>query len=272
MKSAAELLQDCPPGTFPAGPVSASAPAANALPAGKAEELAGNISPISQRAASRVLLAAGALSVHLSHPDIIFFEQLWRRLPEQGIHSGGLSPARPLTLDLGAFRVAGRQEVWLFNLRPDIYKFSGLDPNDYVPVEPRRFSGQVGWDPRVNGQRLGNTYFELQPMPRQQQQSGRTTGPGTIAPAAEFAAARANAFARSAGAGTGLQPQRHERYGPEELPLTVRVTEGATFTAAAVVFRPITTPIAFFEFDMAGVILPSSLAATILDAIKPRMA
>jgi hypothetical protein len=277
----------CPPGTYPAGPypassfgtppvmVNAGAAAAQVLPIPVDRIQAA--SPFARneldKVATRVIMAAGALSERITHPTFQFFEQIWRRLPEQGIHSTTVTPERPISIPMGAFRVPKQQALLLFDLRPDIYTFSGLDPNDWVPVEERRFSGQIGWDVTVDGTRQANTYYELQPLPRQSNQVGlgdvSTPDPGTLAPASAFAAARANAFGASLGAGTALQPQRHQRYGPESLPLTLWVKEGQTFTASAGVFRRIMSPIAFFEFGLAGILMPANLAADIFEEIQP---
>lgn len=222
-------------------------------------------------AVQKVIFTGGALTPRLTHPMFTFFEQVWRRLPEQGIHSSATNPSQPLSIALGSFRVPHNQNLLLFDLRPDIYTYSGADPNDYVPVEPRRFAGQIGWDVTVDGQRPGNTRYELQPIPRQPDQTTQgSSQPGSTATAAEFAAARANQFGAALGAGLALQPQRHQRYGPESMPLTLWLRENQTFRATAGIFRRILSPIAFFEYDLAGILMPATVAADIFNAIAPR--
>jgi hypothetical protein len=216
----------------------------------------------------RVLQAGGALSSRVTHPSLLFFEQLWRRLPEQGIFSASLNFANPLSIPMGSFRVPRSQALLLFDLRPDVYTFSGLDPFETIPVEPRRFSTQMGWDVTIDGQRLANTKYELNPVARQQDNPSPSTGAGSVASAAEFAQARAAEFGASLGGGTAIQPQRPERYGPRELPLTLWVREGSTFAAAANIFRRILFPIAFF--DLAGVLMPAELATMLFEQTSLR--
>lgn len=226
--------------------------------------------------AYRVVTAGGAL------PDVLTddrstqpFEQLFRRLPEDGIHDPTISPVRPFKFECGAFRVPSQQALLLFDLRPDIYRFSGVDPNDAVPVEARRFGSQVGFEITVDGNHPGNTRFELEPIRRQtglefQPNQGTDTvdNPGTLPPASAFVQARANRFGAASGAGLSLLPQRPFRYGPSSLPLTLVITENQSFAIHVVVFKPIQTPIAFFEFDMAGILLPLQLAGALLDCIS----
>jgi hypothetical protein len=275
----------CPPGTFAVGPESSGGPGlplyqpsndggpspefgpgglySKGIPPGRMEQTLQKMPWLRQ-----VFLAGGSLASQITHPTFTPFEQLYRRLPEQGVHSSNVTPSRPLTIFMGGFRVPPRQTVLIFDFRPDIYRFSGVDPNDFVPFETRRFSGQMGWDVQVDNQRSPNTKFELQPLPAQQEDTPDIRI-GATAPASAFAAARANAFAATAGPGTALLPQRPRPYGPRDLPLTLVVPSGSRFVARAIFFRPIVAPIAFFEFDVAGIQMPANLAADMLRAFVP---
>jgi hypothetical protein len=221
-------------------------------------------------AIQRVLQAGGSLSSRLTHPTLQFFEQLWRRLPEQGIFSASLNFTNPLSIPMGSFRVPRTQALLLFDLRPDVYTFSGVDPFDWVPVTSRRFAGQMGWDITIDGQRLANTLYELNPVARTQDNPTPSTTPASVASQAEFSRVRAAQFGTSLGAGTALQPQRPERYGPRELPLTLWVKEGSTFAASAAIFRRILFPVAFFEFDLAGILMPAELATSLFQQTSLR--
>lgn len=225
--------------------------------------------------AERVHLAGGALnSVLTDDVATLPFEQLFRRLPEEGIHDPNVSPTRPFVFECGAFRVPPQQMLLLFDLRPDIYRFTGVAPNDVVPVEARRFAGQVGFDITIDGIRPGNTKFELEPIQRQaglefqpNQGTDSVDNPGQLPPPSAFVQARANRFGAASGAGLSLLPQRPFRYGASSLPLTLLVSENQSFAVHVVVFRPILAPIAFFEFDMAGVLMPLVLAREVLGSI-----
>src|SRR5690606_34718145 len=98
------------------------------------------------------------------HPSIIPFEQLYRRLPEEGMYSPTLSPSRPFSFEMGAYTVPSRQALLLYDLRPDIYRFSGIDPGDYVPLETRRFGSIMGFDITVDQRHVGQMSFELDPV------------------------------------------------------------------------------------------------------------
>lgn len=226
--------------------------------------------------AQRVNLAGGALNAVLTDAaSTLPFEQLYRRLPEQGIHSPRISPEQPFVLELGSFVVPVQQALLLFDIRPDVYRFSGIDPNDAVPVEARRFGSQMGYDVTVDGSHPGDTHFELEPIPRQQGigfspqlDTDALDNPGYRPPNAAYVQQRANRFGASSGAGTALMPQRHFRYGPSSLPLTLVVSEKEKVSFSAVIFKPIQSPIAFFEMDMAGIIAPLNKVKALLDCIS----
>jgi hypothetical protein len=219
---------------------------------------------VTQCRAAAVQLAGGPLNNILTNPDVVPFEQMFRRLPEEGIHDAGVSRQRPYKVELGAFRVPQQMALAVFDFRPDIYRFSGIDPNDAVPVEARRFASQVGYDLQVTGNRPANLRFELEPIPRQEGlgfQPGvdQIENPGFLPINAAYDQVRANSFGATAGGGTSLLPQRPYRYGAPVLPLSLVLTENQTISFEAVIFKPITSPIAFFEMDMAGILVPSNM-------------
>lgn len=225
--------------------------------------------------AERVLLAGGALNNTLTDRDTNPFEQVFRRLPEQGIHSPTISTQKPFVLELGSFQVPKEMALLLFDIRPDVYRFSGIDPNDAVPFEARRFGSQMGYDFTINGSHQGKTRFELEPIPRQEGLAfspllGTDTlnNPGYLPRPSAFAQARANRFGASSGAGLALMPQRHFRYGPTSLPLTLMLSENDVAEFKAVIFKPIQSPVAFFEMDMAGLLMPLNKAKALLECIR----
>lgn len=267
-------LGDCPPGTYPLGP--GLSPGGYAQPGDQGfsegvpqARLQALPAPL-RNAIQRVLQAGGSLPSRVTHPTLTFFEQVWRRLPEQGVFSAGLNFANPLSIQMGVFRVPVSQTLLLFDLRPDVYTFSGVDPFDTIPVQERRFSTQMGWDITIDGQRVGNTRFELNPVARTAEQPAPSKLTGRAGSPAEFAAARAAQFGASLGTGTALQPQRPQRFGPAELPLTLWVNENSSFAVSASIFRRITFSIAFFEFDLAGLLLPSELATKLFQQTSLR--
>lgn len=227
-------------------------------------------------AAQRVQLAGGALNTLLVHPMVSPFEQLYRRLPSEGMFSAGVSPERPFVFELGAFRVPDTFDLLLFDLRPDIYRFQGVDPGDTVPVENRRFSSLMGFELTVDQRHLGNVRFEIDPIPIQQTTQAfapeiRSSEFSQVlnTPPAKFNIAASNSFANAAGAGLSLLPQRPQRYGALSVPFTLYVRSGQTVQVRCVIFRPIPSPIAFVEYDIAGLLLPDEWVSSMTECMKP---
>jgi hypothetical protein len=224
--------------------------------------------------AKRFVAAGGDLVGDILHPVIIPFEQLYRRLPEEGMFNAAVTPSNPFTFELGAFQVPKTRALLIFDIRPDIYRFSGVDPGDYVPVENRRFGSIMGFDLTVDQQRTGEVAFQIDPVPiiRTSQQAFTSNNPeAPTFNTTQQAVGQSNKFASPAGAGTGLLPQRHERYGSLSIPFTIIARSQQTVQARCIIFRPIPTPIAFVEYDIAGVLVPEQWIDNMVEASKPPM-
>lgn len=245
--------------------------------------------------AQRVQLAGGALFSLLMHPSLVPFERLYRRLPEEGMFDPSVSPERPFAFELGAFTVPSTFALMIFDMRPDIYRFSGIDAGDFIPVEERRFASIMGFAVTIDGRHHGNIEFQLDPVAvqttalqvftnkQQQQAPGQnavagaqlfSVAPGqggglSPTPPSVFNIAAASGFANAAGDGLGLLPQRPDRYGALSTPFTLYVKRGQTVQVRCVIFRPIPSPIAFIEFDFAGFMVPEQWLESILHCVKP---
>lgn len=230
--------------------------------------------------AERVLLAGSSLNSIITHPYTQAFEQLYRVLPEAGIHDPMLaSSRRNFSIDLGSFRVPPQMALLVFDFRPDVYRFSGIDAQDAVPVEERRFASQVGFEVEIDNKHPGNLQMNLDPRPAlPADPSGstvlRTRDPTARASPNDFAQQRARNFAAPSGAGTALLPQRPTRYGGAGLdnptaPMTIIATENRVFSARFVVFRPIESPLAFIEFAFAGLLVSKNAIERYLECTKP---
>ena len=232
--------------------------------------------------ANRVMLAGGALNSLLVNPEVVPFEQLYRRLPEEGMFLDSVTPERPFTFELGSFRAPETVCLALFDLRPDIYRFSGVDAGDTVPVEARRFSSVLGFQVSVDQAQPGNILYQIDPVPIQTFQQAFTTpigGGAELSPAiaaalgaangSRFNIAAASSFASAAGAGTSLLPQRPTRYGPQNAPFTLYVRPGQTVQIRCVIFNPIPSPIAFIEYDIAGFMMPDTYLRSLTECMKP---
>lgn len=220
--------------------------------------------------AERMMLAGGDLWSLTLHPTVIPFEQLYRRLPEEGMFDPGVSPSRPFAFELGAFRVPERMVIGIYDLRPDIYRFSGIDPGDFVPIESRRFSSVLGFQVLVNQANHGNSLFQLDPAPIQTTSlQAFAPPPNQRQPQASFNIAAANSFANTAGAGVALMPQRQRGYGPEGMPFTLFARPGEVVQVRCVIFRPVPSPIAFIEYDIGGFLFPEMWIDKVLRCIEP---
>lgn len=230
--------------------------------------------------AERVVLAGGALNTLLVHSAILPFERLYRIDATEAMFDPDLAPSRPFTCTIGFFRVPSSFDLVVTDLRPDIYRYAGVGAGDTVPVEARRFSTAIGYDLIVDEQHPGNIELDVIPVPPQQ---GLAFAPGFDADVnafAELVSQGINPFARmniaaaqqatgAAGAGLSLLPQRPTRYGPQALPFSLYARSGQTVQVKAVVFRPMPMPIAFIEYDLAGLLLPSSWVRTMEECMKP---
>lgn len=232
--------------------------------------------------ASRVHLAGGALNSLLVNPEVVPFEQLYRRLPEEGMFLDSVTPETPFVFELGAFRVPQTFCLALFDLRPDIYRFSGVDPGDTVPVEARRFSSVMGFQISIDQAQPGNINFQLDPVPiqtftqafTQPQAFDPELSPAVAAAlgaaqGSRFNIGAASNFASAAGAGTSLLPQRPTRYGPLNAPFTLYVRSAQTVQIRCVIFQPIPSPIAFIEYDIAGFMMPEEYLRALTECMKP---
>ena len=222
----------------------------------------------------RFVSAGGALLDQMLHPGIVPFEQLYRRLPEEGMFNSAVSPSNPFTFEIGAFTVPETRALLIFDIRPDIYRFSGVDSGDYMPIENRRLGSIMGFDLTVDQRRTGEVKFEIDPVPIVRTSQQAFANQNTQAPTfntSQQAIANSNSFASAAGAGTGLLPQRHERYGALSIPFTIIARSKQTVQSRCIIFRPVPTPIAFIEYDIAGVLVPETWIDNMAEATKPPM-
>lgn len=243
---------------------------------------------------SRVVAAGGAISQLLVHPSFVPFEQLFRRLPEQGVFEA--SPERNFQFELGSFVVPQQMAFVLLDYSFNIHRLSGAAAGDTVPIERQRLSTLLGYDVKIDNTRKGNLLFELDPQPVTAARSafapvstGGTilnvdnpdesrpgvlplfpsgTGPLPASPA-QFAAANFQRSATPGGPGLSLLPQRPGRQGARDVPFTYVATENQRVVFEVVVFRPIPIPIAFFEVDAVGMLVSQNVLKAMFDEMKP---
>jgi hypothetical protein len=242
--------------------------------------------------ATPVVQSGGALASLLMHPAFTPLEQLYRKLPEEGMFLA--SPQRNFRFELGAFQVPSSMTFLFVDYSFRLYRLSGAAAGDTVPLEERRLSTLLGFDVTVDAYRKGNLMYQLDPTPIEATKQAYNAPPsaGTIASGmgsgggrpgigvfppssapqgATQAQFNAAPFARSAapgGAGLSLLPQRSERQGALPLPFTYLVESNQRVQFSCTVFKPIPIPLAFIEVDVTGVLMPSNVVDTLLEGLK----
>jgi hypothetical protein len=197
----------------------------------------------------------GEILGYVQSPDLLYFEQLYRVLPPTGMFSA--TPNKPVVFTMGAFRVPRNQVLIILDYSFDIYRFSGAATDDYLPIEENRLSTQVGWDIKVNERRPGSLSFQI--IPQAQTQAQQTfSPPNLLAPPQqwEFEAARAQALQGPAGPALSMMPQRHHRDGLVKVNNNYVAHSGDTLNVTCNVINKIPIPIAFFEANVMGLLVP----------------
>lgn len=212
----------------------------------------------------------GTLVSDLVHPGFQTVEQLYRTLPEQGWFDPSVSPSKIVQFQLGSYQVPKGQAYWLTDYSFQINRFSGLDPGDTVPMEEGRLSAVLGFDINVNGRRMANLLYQLDPVAVQTQLAQFAPPPTRRANNQQFDTAAAQSFAAGTGIGTSLLPVRRQRFGPAQGPFTIIAGEGVQVSLNVVIFRPVPTPIAFIEGRHAGFGMAVNSAASIINRVRPR--
>lgn len=244
-------------------------------------------------AATRVVQAGGILAQLLSHPIYTPWEQLYRKLPEQGMFQA--TPERNFKFELGAYQVPANYGLLVIDYRFDIYRLSGAVAGDTVPIEARRLSTLLAYDWKISASRMANLRMEIDPVPIQatkeayvpqatggviasgsgqinNQDASLVFAPSSVPQRATQAQFNLANFARSTtpgGLGLSGLPQRTSHLGPLALPFNAVIPENDTIQFEVVIFRGIPIPIAFFELDVTGLLIPMNVINDMMDGMKP---
>jgi hypothetical protein len=203
----------------------------------------------------RVQQAGGSLMEYAPSENVLWFEQLYRKLPPDGMF--GALPEKPVTFTMGAFRVPQSMVLIVFDYSFDIYRFSGAAAGDFIPIEENRLSTQVGWDIKVDNNRPANLNFQIIPQVQvQTQQPFATIRAGVPPQAWQFDEIRATQGQGPAGPALSLMPQRRHRNGLVQLSNPYVAKSGSVLQVATSIINTIPIPIAFFEADIAGMLVP----------------
>jgi len=199
----------------------------------------------------------GALMGYMQSASIVWFEQLYRKLSPTGMF--GATPNKPVTFTMGSFRVPQSMVLVIVDYSFDVYRFSGAAAADYIPVESRRLSTQIGWDILVDGRHQGQLSYQIIPQPQTQtQQPFANFVPGQPAEGWEFDQIRALQSQVPAGPALSMMPQRHHRDGLVKLANSYVAMSGSTLLVNCSILNQIPIPIAFFEADITGMLMPQT--------------
>lgn len=234
-----------------------------------------------QLGVERTVSAGGAIVELFQHPGFLQLESFFRKLAEQAMFTA--SPERPFKFELGSIVVPKNQALLIADYSFAIHRLSGAAAGDTVPLEPERLSTLLAFDFTVNANRAATLRMEIDPVPIEatkeaylSQQTGGTVFPGAPGGAG---LARANAlqfnlarYARSvvpAGAGLAALPNRPGRAGPRDMPFTQYAVENQRVQGTCTIFRPIPIPLAFFQLDVSGFLMPINTMRQILKSLEP---
>lgn len=225
----------------------------------------------------RVMLVGGQFASYLKPESIVPFEAVFRRLPIDGIFTA--TPSTPCQFEMGSVQVPINHGLVVLDSRFAIYRPSGVAAGDFVELEENRLPTQVGWDIQSNISRQGNYRFELNPIPPFEKsnpgyQSANNLGiipgiPEGIASPDAFESARASQAQGATGQALSLMPQRHTRQGLLKVPASWILHSNEELILSCTVFRAIQIPIAFFEAEVFGFMLPDQHLIEMQKAIAP---
>lgn len=197
----------------------------------------------------------GELMSYVPSEKILWFEQLYRVLPPDGMYQA--TPNRPLTINMGSVRVPKSMVLVIIDYAFDIYRFLGGGAGDFIPIETSRLSTQVGWDINIDNNRPANLSMNL--LPKQQSQTQQAfqaqVGPNQPPQQWQFDLARANQNQVAAGPGMSLLPQRHRRGGSIQLSNTYVAKSSQSLNVACSILNQIPIPIGFFEANIWGALM-----------------
>lgn len=200
----------------------------------------------------------GELLGYVQSEGLLYFEQLYRVLAPKGFSKA--TPQKPVTFLMGSFRVPRSQVLVIEDYSFDIYRFSGITAGDYLSLEQNRLSTQVGWDIRVDDKRPASLSYQIIPQPQTQTQAAfASTNPLAPAEHWQFEQVRAQELQGPAGPALSLMPQRHHRRGLVKVSNQYHVRSGSTLVVTCSIINPISIPIAFFEANVMGILMPQNM-------------
>ncbi|MEE8385902.1 MAG: hypothetical protein V3S01_08295, partial [Dehalococcoidia bacterium] len=213
----------------------------------------------------------GQLLNKIQDPAFDTVEYLFRALPEDSWFSPTTSTKRPIKFEFGVFTVPKSQYFLVTDYEFVALRQSGVDPFDFMEAAPYRFSGFMGFDITLDGRRVSNLFYQLDPAPVQFFRQAFAPSFGAApAPTASFNQAAANSFGAVAGEGTSLLPVRPNVQGSRNMPFTMIAEPGTKVSLSCVIFRRVTAPLAGLQASVSGYSIHSNTMSALLNRMRPR--
>ena len=215
--------------------------------------------PVAKIPTLRAMPMGGALMEYLQSQELQYFERNYRTLPPSGIATA--EPNKPVTVTMGAERTPANQVLVIIDYSFDVYGFSGLAPGDFVPVRPNSLATQVTWDIAVDNQREGqNVRYQVIPQPQVQNNKQFANQSALSHPQAwQFEEQRATELQGPGGLSLSSMPQRRHRDGQVKVSNQYVARSASTVSVKVSIINPVPFPIAFFEANIMGFLLPQNV-------------
>lgn len=239
--------------------MSKNGPPAFALPGGSSGANPHLPTSVAKVGTVRAQSPGGELLGYLQSTDLEYFERVWRVLPQPGMAQA--TPSKPTTFTMGSERAPKSQVLVILDYAFNVYRFSGAAAGDYVPFEPNSLSTQVMWDISVNGkrERLNVQYQVIPQQPTQTNQAFANSNVLARPQAWQFDIARAAQQQAPGGFGLAGMPQRRHREGLVKVSNQYVARASETLVVQCSVINPIPRPVAFFEAEVFGLLIPQNV-------------
>lgn len=226
----------------------------------------------------RTVIAGGELMKLLNHTSLVPLERVFRRYPPPGSFTA--TPSTPVMFELGALDVPNQMVYVLLEHRFAIYIPSGVIAGDFQELPDRRLSTSVGYDVLFSEKRDNNLRYELTPsLPRVNATETFAANidagfiPGgalsTVDPSV-FQRLRSSNTRNTVGSALSTIPQRHRREAQlGGMPFTYVVPAKQRVNFQVKIFQGIPFPVAFFEVEMSGMMMPANTLLEFVKSIAP---
>jgi hypothetical protein len=220
----------------------------------------------------RVLELAGPLADYGRPAILEHYEEIFRVEPNDSWFDPVRSSTNTTTFEIA--NIAAERGKWIFifdySVRP--FGFSGLGVGDTAPLEEGNLSGSFGYAMRLGGRPVGIVRYRLDPTSPTLNRIRFKVNESPLKPVSQlteddFARNDAAAFASSSGYGGEVHPQAPGRFGAQNVPFMLSVSDDETLEVTGIIFNEITLPVAFIEARLSGYITSAVVGQRLLEQL-----